>query len=227
VVHTEMLPIPKLGKKDILVRVSTAGVGYGGIHRSSMARSKTVEDEGFRAWSAPTAQAQSVAIGDSVQRFASADAVYGWGFGESQGWLSSPSTPPSPSAILAIRWPDSGLVRGCLARWVRLRVDHGTAGASSTSTSTKGDSIANLRLRAAVSVTSRCSSRSNARCACSQSHRNPTASRLVGNGLVPTASPKDAASHSSASSRDFAPAGLAGALVFTGVKGWKKRSSRS
>jgi NADPH:quinone reductase-like Zn-dependent oxidoreductase len=83
VVHTETVPVPQLGKRDVLVRVASAGVGtwdqyvVGGEFKETNARfPQVVGSDGAGVVEA---------IGDSVERFAVGDRVYGWGFGNKKG----------------------------------------------------------------------------------------------------------------------------------------------
>ncbi len=83
VVHTEIMPIPKLGKTDVLVRVATAGVGAwdpelvdGSFHDVDVRLPRVVGSDGAGT---------VVAVGTSVKRFAVGDRVYGWGFANRKG----------------------------------------------------------------------------------------------------------------------------------------------
>jgi NADPH2:quinone reductase len=83
VVHMETLPIPKLGKTDVLVRVATAGVGtwdpdlVAGTFRDVEVRfPRVIGSDGAGT---------VVSVGTSVERFSVGDRVYGWGFGNRKG----------------------------------------------------------------------------------------------------------------------------------------------
>jgi NADPH:quinone reductase-like Zn-dependent oxidoreductase len=83
VVHTEKLPVPKLGKHDILVRVKTAGVGTwdpalvdGSFQDVKPRFPRVLGSDGAGT---------IAAIGDAVEDFEVGDRVYGWGFGNPKG----------------------------------------------------------------------------------------------------------------------------------------------
>jgi NADPH:quinone reductase-like Zn-dependent oxidoreductase len=83
VVHTETLPVPKLGRDDILVRVSIAGVGTwdpdlvdGTVKDVDTRFPRVLGSDGVGI---------VVAVGAGVDRFAVGDRVYGWGFGNRKG----------------------------------------------------------------------------------------------------------------------------------------------
>src|SRR5262245_14572007 len=213
VVHTETLPVPKLGKKEILVRVSTAGVGTwdpslvdGSFEDVETKFPRVVGSDG---------SGTVVAIGDSVQRFRIDDRVYGWGFGNRKGGFFAEYA-AIPERNLAIV-PDS--------------VSFEEAGALAVAGSTalqglehldvdEGDSIAIFGAsgglgHVAVQLAKRCGLRVFA-----------VASRSDGVELVERLGADRVAEGRSKSLvrelQDFAPQGFAGALVFTGVTGWKK-----
>jgi NADPH:quinone reductase-like Zn-dependent oxidoreductase len=84
VVHIEIVPVPELGKRDILVRVATAGVGTWdpSLVDGSF---KDVKKARFPRVIGSDGAGTIVAIGSSVERFAVGDRVYGWGFGNRKG----------------------------------------------------------------------------------------------------------------------------------------------
>jgi NADPH:quinone reductase-like Zn-dependent oxidoreductase len=83
VIHTETLPVPKLGKHDILVRVRTAGVGTwdpslvdGSFQDIKPRFPRVLGSDGAGT---------IVAVGDGVTNFDVGERVYGWGFGNPKG----------------------------------------------------------------------------------------------------------------------------------------------
>jgi NADPH:quinone reductase-like Zn-dependent oxidoreductase len=83
VVHTERLPVPRLGKHDILVQVTSAGVG---TWDPSLVRGTFQDVEvRFPRVLGSDGAGTVVAIGAGVKRFAVGDRVYGWGFGNKKG----------------------------------------------------------------------------------------------------------------------------------------------
>jgi NADPH:quinone reductase-like Zn-dependent oxidoreductase len=82
-VHTELLPVPRLGTKEVLVEVAVAGVGVWDPYLidGSFQTRKPRFPEVFGSDGAGTV----AAIGSGVKRFAVGDRVYGWGFGNAKG----------------------------------------------------------------------------------------------------------------------------------------------
>jgi NADPH:quinone reductase-like Zn-dependent oxidoreductase len=83
VVHTETLPVPKLGKQEILIKVAIAGVGTwdpsladGSFQDVNAAFPRVLGSDGAGT---------VVAAGSGVRRFTVGDRVYGWGFGNPKG----------------------------------------------------------------------------------------------------------------------------------------------
>jgi NADPH:quinone reductase-like Zn-dependent oxidoreductase len=82
VVHTGMMPVPELGKKDILVRVACAGVGtwdpslVDGSFPMKMRFPRVLGSDGAGT---------VVAVGSGVRRFDVGDRVFGWGLSNAKG----------------------------------------------------------------------------------------------------------------------------------------------
>jgi NADPH:quinone reductase-like Zn-dependent oxidoreductase len=83
VVHTENVPVPRLGKTEVLVRVAVAGVGtwdpdlVAGTFQDARVRfPRVVGSDGAGT---------VVAVGAGVEKFAIGDRAYGWGFGNAKG----------------------------------------------------------------------------------------------------------------------------------------------
>jgi NADPH2:quinone reductase len=213
VVHTVTLPVPRLGKKDILVQVSTAGVGTwdpslvdGSFEDVETKFPRVVGSDGAGT---------VVAIGDSVQRFRIGDRVYGWGFGNRKGGFFAEYT-AIPERNLAIV-PDS--------------ISFEEAGALAVAGITALQGLDHLDLRegdriaifgasggvghVAVQLAKRLGLRVFA--VASKSDGVELAERLGADRVA------EGRSRSLVRElEDFAPDGLAGALVFTGAKGWKQ-----
>ncbi len=83
VVHTEILPVPTLGKRDVLVRVSTAGVGT--WDPELVDGSFKLGETKFPCVLGSDGAGTVVAVGSSVERFSLGDRVYGWGLGSPKG----------------------------------------------------------------------------------------------------------------------------------------------
>src|SRR5262249_31483250 len=83
VVHLEKLPVPTLGKKDVLVHVATAGVGTWDPELVS----GSFEDvkAGVPRVLGSDGAGTVVAVGSDVTRVAVGDRVYGCGFGNPKG----------------------------------------------------------------------------------------------------------------------------------------------
>jgi NADPH:quinone reductase-like Zn-dependent oxidoreductase len=213
VVHTVTLPVPRLGKKDVLVRVSTAGVGTwdpslvdGSFEGVPTQFPRVVGSDGAGT---------VVAIGESVSRFRIDDRVYGWGFGNRKGgfFAEYAAIPERNLAIVpdSISFEQAGAlaVAGITALQGLEHVDLD-----------EGDSIAIFGAsggvgHVAVQLAKRLGLRVFA-----------VASKADGVELVQRlGADRVAEGHSKSLVRDlqdFAPDGVAGALVFTGARGWKQ-----
>jgi NADPH2:quinone reductase len=78
VLHTETLPVPKPGSKEVLIRLDTAGVGAWDPY----VRSGEVElgQSGFPRIIGNDGAGEVVAVGDGVRRFRVGDRVYAYSF---------------------------------------------------------------------------------------------------------------------------------------------------
>jgi NADPH:quinone reductase-like Zn-dependent oxidoreductase len=207
------LPVPKLGKKDILVRVSTAGVGTwdpslvdGSFEDIETRFPRVVGSDGAGT---------VVAIGASVERFRIGDQVYGWGFGNRKGGFFAEYA-AIPERNLAnvpdsISFDEAGAlaVAGitALQGLEQLDLDEGDRIAIFGASGGVGHVAVQLAKRLALRVFA-------------------VASRSDGVALVERlGADRVAEGHSKSLVRelqDFAPDGLAGALVFTSARGWKQ-----
>src|SRR5690242_11106663 len=83
VIHTEMIPVPKVDRHEILVQVAIAGVGTwdpnlidGSFQDIKPRFPRVVGSDGAGT---------VVAVGSGVKRFEVGDRVYGWGFANPKG----------------------------------------------------------------------------------------------------------------------------------------------
>lgn len=83
VIHTATVPVPTLGKHDILVRVKTAGVGT--WDPSLVDGSFEDVKPRFPRVLGSDGAGTVAAVGEGVERFEVGDRVYGWGFGNPKG----------------------------------------------------------------------------------------------------------------------------------------------
>jgi NADPH2:quinone reductase len=83
VVHTETLPVPSLGRKEVLVRVATAGVGT--WDTELVDGSFQVGEPTFPHLPGSDGAGTVVAVGSNVKNVGVGDRVYGWGLGNSKG----------------------------------------------------------------------------------------------------------------------------------------------
>jgi len=213
VIHTETLPIPKLGKKDILVRVSSAGVGTwdpslvdGTFQDIKVRFPRVIGSDGAGT---------VAAVGAGVKRFEIGDRVYGWGFANPKGGffaeyvaINERDVAPIPGSLsfdeagsLAV----SGLT--ALQGLDALDLDPGQSlmilGASG--------GVGHVALQLAKALGLRVFG---------------VASGDDGVDLARKLGADQAADGRSKSLlralRDFAPDGFSGALVFAGARGWKR-----
>jgi NADPH:quinone reductase-like Zn-dependent oxidoreductase len=213
VVRTETLPVPALGKNQVLVRVVSAGVGTwdpalvdGSFQDVEVQFPRVIGSDGAGT---------VVATGSNARRFSLGDRVYGWGLGNPKGGFFAEYAamnerelaliPESLSFEEAGSLAVSGLT--ALAGLERLELD-------------KGDSIAVFGASGGVG------------------HVALQLAKLMGLRVFAIASGEDglglvrrlnadaaADGHSRTLShelKEFAPDGLDGALVFAGAHGWKQ-----
>lgn len=84
VVHTEEVPVPRLGLREVLIQVEVAGVG---VWDPELVRGETedVPRNGFPRVFGSDGSGTVVACGKRVTRVALGDRVYGWGLGNRKG----------------------------------------------------------------------------------------------------------------------------------------------
>ncbi len=213
-VHIETVSVPELGKKDILVRVATAGVGTWDpdLVDGSFQDVKKVR---FPRVLGSDGAGTVVAVGSSVKRFAVGDRVYGWGLGNRKGgfFAEYAAIPEREAAPI----PDS------------LSFDE--AGALAVVGVTALQGLEQLELDAGQSVMIFGASGG-------VGHVAVQLAELLGLRVFAIASQPDGVElvthlgadrvvegHSRSLSRElraFAPDGFDGALVFAGGKGWSK-----
>lgn len=213
VIHTATLPVPKLGKRDILVRVATAGVGAwdpelvdGSFQDVEPRFPRVIGSDGAGT---------VVAVGASVERFSVGDRVYGWGFGNRKGGFFA--------EYIAMNERDAAHVPETLA------FDEAGALAVSGLTALRG--LEQLDLEAGQSVIIFGASGGVGHVAVQLAKALALrvfaiASKTDGVALVKRLGADGAAEGHSASLlgklRDFEPDGFDGALVFAGGNGWKR-----
>jgi NADPH:quinone reductase-like Zn-dependent oxidoreductase len=213
VVHMETLPVPKLGKKDILVHVAIAGVGtwdpelVDGSFQDVKAR--------FPRVLGSDGAGTVVAVGSGVERFAVGDRVYGWGFGNRKGGFFA--------EYIAINERDVAAIPHSLS--------FEEAGALAVSGITALQGLEQLELEEGQSVIIFGASGGVGHVAVQLAKRLglrvfAVASKADGVELVKHLGADHAAEGHRKSLlrqlRDFAPDGFDGALVFAGANGWKK-----
>lgn len=214
VIHTAVLPTPKLGKKDVLVRVSTAGVGEwdpsivdGSFSDVGAAR--------FPRILGSDGSGTIVAVGESVDRYEVGDRVYGWGFGNAKGGffaeyaaLKERNVAPVPASLSLDE--AGGLAAGGLTALHGLEQLDLDEGASIVIFGASG-AVGHLAVQLAKAIGLRVFA---------------IASKADGVDLVEKLGADEVAEgHRKtlvADLREFAPDGFDGALVFAGAKGWSK-----
>ncbi len=213
VVHLETLPVPKLGKKDILVHVAIAGVGTWDPELVS-GSFQDVEARFPRVLGSDGA-GTVVAIGSGVERFAVGDRVYGWGFGNPKGGFFA--------EYAAINERDAARVPGSLA--------FDEAGALAVSGITALQGLEQLDLQPGQSLIIFGASGGVGHVAVQLAKHLglrvfAVASKDDGVALVKRlGADRVAEGHGKSllqNLREFATDGFDGALVFAGANGWKK-----
>ena len=212
VIHTERLPVPKLGKREVLVQVATAGIGewdpelIDGSFKIGKVRFPRV----FGSDGAGTV----VAIGTGVTRFAVGDRVYGWGLASAKGGFFA-----EYAAI-----PENDVAR------VPETVALDEAGALAVSGITALEGLEHLDLEPGQDVMIIGASGGVGHVAVQLAKRLglrvfAVASRTDGVELVKRLGADAAADGRKRflqRAREFAPDGFHGALVFAGGTGWKE-----
>ncbi|HSQ65174.1 MAG TPA: NADP-dependent oxidoreductase [Polyangiaceae bacterium] len=213
VVHTEVLPVPKLGKREILVRVATAGVGtwdpdlVDGSFQDVKAR--------FPRVLGSDGAGTIVALGSDVKRFAVGDRIYGWGFANPKGGFYAEYAAIAERDVSKI--PDSlsfdeaGALAVCgitaLQGLEQLGLDEGQSLIVFGASGGVGHLAVQLAKRLGLRVFA-------------------VASRADGVDLANRLGADQAVEGHGKSLlrrlREFAPDGLDGALVFAGGHGWKQ-----
>jgi NADPH:quinone reductase-like Zn-dependent oxidoreductase len=214
VVHTETVPVPKLGKNDVLVHVATAGIGPWDPHLVN-GDFHDVDPVRFPRVGGSDGAGTIAAVGDNVDDFSVGDRVYGWGFGNPKGGFLAEyaAIPARDVALIPGQLSDDEAGALAVAGITALQglehlwCDPGDAimifGASG--------GVGHIALQLAKILGLRVFA---------------IASRDDGVELVERLG-ADAAGEGRDRSlrrmlREFAPDGYAGALVFTGARGWKR-----
>jgi NADPH:quinone reductase len=212
VVHTEIMRVPKLGRREVLVRVHTAGIGTwdpalvdGTFQDMKPKFPRVIGSDGAGT---------VIAVGDGVERFAVGDRVYGWGLGNAKGGffaeyaaIPEKNLAPVPESLsldeagaLAV----SGIT--ALQGLDHLELDDGARIIIFGASGGVGHIALQLAKRLGFQVFA-------------------VASKPDGVELVERLGADDCAEGHARSLmnqlREFAPGGFDGALVFAGAKGWK------
>lgn len=213
VIHTETLPVPKLGKHDILVRVATAGVGT--WDPEIVDGSFQVGKPRFPRVIGSDGAGTVVDVGDGVERFAVGDNVYGWGLENSKGGFFA--------EYIAINEREVAQVPDTVA------IDE--AGALAVSGITALEGLEKLELEEGQSVIIFGASGGVGHVAVQLAKRLGLRVFAVASGddgvaLVQQLGADAVAEGHSKSLlrelREFAPDGFDGAIVFAGANGWKR-----
>jgi NADPH2:quinone reductase len=213
VVHLETVPVPRLGKKDILVRVTTAGVGE--WDPDLVSGSFQDADVQFPRVLGSDGAGTVVAVGSGVERFAVGDRVYGWGFGNPKGGFFAEYAAINERDVAAIPDTLSFEEAGALAvsgitalqGFEELALDEGDSVIIFGASGGVGHVAVQLAKALGLRVFAVASKRDGVELA-----------QRVGADHV-------AEGHSRSllrELREFAPDGFDGALVFAGARGWKK-----
>lgn len=216
VVHTETLPVPALGKNQVLVRVVSAGVGT--WDPELVDGSFQDVEVGFPRVIGSDGAGTVVATGSHARRFSVGDRVYGWGLGNPKGGFFAEYAAMDERELAlipeALSFEEAGslAVSGltALAGLERLDLD-------------EGDRLAIFGASGGVG------------------HVALQLAKLMGLRVFAIASGEDGVAlvqrlgadavsegHNRALLRElkqFAPDGLDGALVFAGARGWKSALS--
>lgn len=213
VIHTETLPVPKLGKRDILVRVATAGVGTWDPEMVS-GEFEVVKTKFPRVLGSDGA-GTVVAVGSGVEIYEVGDQVYGWGLSNPKGGffaeyiaINEREVAPVP-ASLSLEEAGALGVSGitALQGLEELALEEGQSVAIFGASGGVGHVAVQLAKAMGLRVFA-------------------VASKRDGVALVEHLGADEAVEGHSRNLlrelRDFAPDGLDGALVFAGGNGWKK-----
>ncbi|MDX2088787.1 MAG: NADP-dependent oxidoreductase [Kofleriaceae bacterium] len=213
VVHTETIPVPEVGKNQVLVRVVSAGVGTwdpelvdGSFRDVEVRFPRVIGSDGAGT---------VVAAGSRARRFAIGDRVYGWGLGNAKGGffaeyaaIDETELAPIPSTLsfeeagaLAVSGLTAlaGLERLNLAEGDRLAIFGASGGVGHVAVQLA--KVMGLRVFGIAS----------------QEDGVELVRRLGADAIVEGHSPTLVREL-----KRFAPGGFDGALVFAGARGWKR-----
>lgn len=211
-IHVERLPVPKLGKRDILVAVDAAGVGEWEADLAEGAYQDMKPH--FPRVLGSDGCGTVVATGDSVKRFERGDRVYGWALGNPKGGFFAEyaaidernaayipdNIPFEEAAGLAV----SGIT--ALDGLDRLELDEGDDLIIFGASGGVGHVALQLAKHLGLRVFAVASKEDGLR----------LVNRLGADGAV-----EGHSKNLRRKAREFAPDGFAGALVFAGGTGWK------